>query len=424
MPTVTLMAAPAAINTAQIALKDIVDSSGKMDVGKLLDWVNSCQDALKVLSQDDKIAAQTALNAIAANQAAPAGQPARPPPQPKISYSHKIGEKWEDFRKAYENLALALGYTDHHARRYLLGCMRDEAFQMVSHLDHEAGTLEDLMEQYDEVFLPPAASQLAKEEFGAAHQNNKESLQTYHGRLKSLYNRAYPKFAVRPVPIDPHTGLPDIIKAAYREQSETRLIEKFVKTIHQKRVRAHILKMKPATYQDALTVALDESAVIVGENLTSLPGSSHVEPMEIGAIDAKTATCHYCKAVGHFAANCYKKAAALKKSSTPYKGGASKSVTFKKPFPGKAGSAKPPAKHYGKKPWESKSTFKRFIKELAEAITDDEEEEVLVPPEEKDGEDAAPEAEAEAGFFYSDDEDQPPEEAAEAFEDAKDETHF
>ena len=163
----------------------------------------------------------------------------------------------------------------------------------------------------------------------------------------------------------------------------------------------------------------------MGENITISSGNNYGEPMEIGAIDAKMATCHYCKAVGHFATNCYKKAGNLKKMNLAHKGSASRKVTFKKPYPGKAGSARPAAKSYGKKPWENKSTFKRFIKELAEAITDDEEEEGTLVPKEGDEMDAH--QETEAGFFYSDEEDRPPKAGAEeTFEEIPNETdmHF
>ena len=154
-PGATLRAAPAAINTARQALQGIIDSNtGELDPMKLMDWVRSCQEALKVLAQDDRITAQLAT------AAAPqfGGAQTRPPPQPKITFSNKQGEKWADFRKAYENLALALGYNDHYARRYLLGCMRDEAFQNASELDHETGSLADILAQYDEVFHRPRAS--------------------------------------------------------------------------------------------------------------------------------------------------------------------------------------------------------------------------------------------------------------------------
>ena len=178
--------------------------------------------------------------------------------------------------------------------------------------------------------------------------------------------------------------------------------------IHLKRIRAHILEKKPTTYRDALQVALDESAIIIGENITS-SGNGHIDQMEIGAIDAKTATCHYCKAVGHFAANCYKKNGGPKKPTFSTNGGTQKIAAIKRPYPNKAGSARPPAKQYRKKPWGKKATFKRFIKELAEAINEDGEEEVL-QPEEDDEENAHQEIAAETGFFYSKEEDHLPEE--------------
>ena len=114
----------------------------------------------------------------------------------------------------------------------------------------------------------PKITYSGKERFGTAHQNDKEMLQTYHSYLKSLYNRAYPRYAMGPIPIDSCTRQPDAVETAHKEQLEATLIDKFIKRTPQKRVRGRNLKMKPATYQDALTVTLDKSALITGENIT------------------------------------------------------------------------------------------------------------------------------------------------------------
>jgi len=159
-PASRLLTGPAAVNSAAQAMKDIVDSSGQIDMNKLLGWVVQCQDTLKTLSEDTT-QVRNIQSFSTLTQGSGATTSTRPPPQPKITFSNKDGEKWEDFRKAYENLVEAFKYTEHHAKHYLLGCMRDRAFQMVSHLDHKGSTFEDLMEEYDTIFLPPASSQMA-----------------------------------------------------------------------------------------------------------------------------------------------------------------------------------------------------------------------------------------------------------------------
>ena len=176
--------------------------------------------------------------------------------------------------------------------------------------------------RFNEERRPPPQPKITysgKERFGTAHQNNKEMLQTYRSYLKSLYDRAYPRYAMGPIPIDSCTRQPDAVRTAHREQSKAILINNFIKTSHQKEVRVHILKMKPATTKTrsprrwkGLPSSLEK---------TSPPQEVAIwSKWRSGQMMLKTATCHYRKTIGHFANNCYKKAGNLKKTNLALKG--------------------------------------------------------------------------------------------------------
>ena len=101
--------------------------------------------------------------------------------------------------------------------------------------------------------------------------------------------------------------------------------------------------------------------------------------MEIGAIEDEDSNVSLLQGCRTLRQQLLQEGRKLEEDEPSAQGSASRKETFKRLYSDEAGSAGPPAKQYGKKPWENKLTFKCFVKEQADAVTDDEEEEALAP---------------------------------------------
>jgi hypothetical protein len=53
-------------------------------------------------------------------------------------------------------------------------------------------TWQDLIAQYQEKFMPPAARVYSRTEYNIAKQISSEDVRGWHARLRDLYNRTYP----------------------------------------------------------------------------------------------------------------------------------------------------------------------------------------------------------------------------------------
>ena len=354
-------------SSAANIIKALVDDKEQIVPGRLYNWLEECQQSIQDLCTENTL--------LRMNTKAPV--------KPTITFSAKTEEDWEDFREAYCNDVSAIPYNEHYAKHYLKGCMRGAAFKMISHVNFQNMTFADMLKQYDAIFLSPASSQMARQEYAAAHQQPKETLQAYHGRLKALYNRAYPNYAITEVPLL-QNGLPDPVKQATNMQAEENLTLKFVQSINQKRVRTHILEKQPKSYDDALQAALHITGVIVGEIMISgLPGmqqarvAAYGEPMDISALavnalDPNKTRCFICRNPGHISANCKQRKFGFRPTFKPT--ATFKSFPPKKPYqaPKPKTSGKPFNKFVKRKPWENKPAFKRFIQEMLENGLDEE----------------------------------------------------
>ena len=247
----------------------------------------------------------------AGNAAGPGGAAAaavRPPLNPRMPTLKYFGldtEDWISFRASFVNYSRFSNFTDQQAKWGLLGCMKDAAFRAVSDVDHEDPNMnaEGLMDLYETMFMPPAASDIARTRYETAMQQPKEGILQWHGRLRMLCTRAY---------------------GVGGGHGVAALIRSFARGIRHKRIREHVLRCQPVTYEAALNDAQTEQAVmdsgsyIPGSDpgyMSSAGGHQHYgtanahhggEPMEIGALGAGKIQCHNCHLFGHFARDCDK----------------------------------------------------------------------------------------------------------------------
>jgi Zinc knuckle len=264
---------------------------------------------------------------------------------PTLTFEGKDTDDWLSFRDSFLNTARFQGYSDQQAKRALKACMRGVANLTTSQVDHEVNgqTIDQLLDVYEEMFLPPSASDMARTKFEAADQMPKESILQYHGRLRVLYARAYPDLHANQDP----------------------LLRRFAQGLRRLRVREHVLRSRPANYGAALQAAQAEQAIMdATAYLTSHPtggAAGGPEPMELGAVPGRPpGKCHTCQKPGHFAKDCRSSKARAGSSSSSGKG---------------AGGARPskPALNTGGT-WKDKDKrlkYRRFLAQL-EGVLDDE----------------------------------------------------
>ena len=230
--------------------------------------------------------------------------PPRNPRLPNLRYDGKEEDDWTSFREAFVNNSRFHGYSDQQAKWALKSCMKGPAFLSIQGLDHEDDQLSatDLLNAYEAKFMPLAASDLSRARFETATQEAKEHLLQWHGRLQMLFVRAYGGHG--------------------QAMGEAMLIRAFARGIRNRRIREHVLRSQPATYDAALGSAQTEQAVLDSANYipgsappfaTNIAGQSQAghganqgrgEPMEIGAMGTGKIQCHTCHLFGHIARDC------------------------------------------------------------------------------------------------------------------------
>lgn len=183
-------------------------------------------------------------------------------------------DDWYTFKKQFTALPGALGWTHRQARAALFNCLRGPAAAAASNspiwevtdvplnaVDHNPDgetPWRDALLHLEGLFLPRAASQIAKSHFDIAAQQPRESLIAWHTRIRNLFLKAYPGNA-----------------------DEAALIRRFAAGLRSEQIRRQVFRSDPDTYLIALAAAQNELAVVEMDHaLTGHKG----EPMEIGAV--------------------------------------------------------------------------------------------------------------------------------------------
>ena len=106
----------------------------------------------------------------------------------------KETEDWKVFLEIFRCTALFYGYNDQQARQALKACLREDAARAVQDINPNQPnlTFDQLVELYEERFMPAAQSATAQAIFDNARQDPKESILQWHARARTLFLRAYP----------------------------------------------------------------------------------------------------------------------------------------------------------------------------------------------------------------------------------------
>jgi len=195
-------------------------------------------------------------------------------------------------------LATIGGWDDLRKRRELYAAMAGAAAKAVADLPVEdpmpppAGwiplTFEAVLASYEGRFVTTAASDTARAEFSTARQMPSETILEWHGRLRDLFQRAYP------------TGEVD------QGASGQLLRDRFVQGLDNTSVREYTLDQRPANYVGCLEAAQNKSATLLILNGNKAGRAAH----SIGAVSAdnsrppRNQSCFFCQELGHFAREC------------------------------------------------------------------------------------------------------------------------
>ena len=204
------------------------------------------------------------------------------------------------------------GHAGDTAKRILATCMMKEAStstQDIEHLD-PAVTLIQMLDRYEERFLPAANLALAQTKFEQAQQLHQEAIMTFHGRLRALYLRAYP-LAIG--------------------HGDAQLVRKFATSLRNPKVREEVMRSRPATYAAALTAAQNEVSVQATAKITvglgmdlnrSGKGKPHrqeeEEKTDLSSLGAEVSAliCWNCDQPGHRSSQCDQPPKAIKRPPT------------------------------------------------------------------------------------------------------------
>ena len=222
---------------------------------------------------------------------------------PLQTFSSGDSVEWKDWRRHFETIAAHKGWNDLTQRRQLAASMQKEAASRVRDLDVDAhNTIDAMLQAYEDRFVPQAEAMIVKAEFDQARQAPQEKLMDWHGRLRSVFIRAYPN---------------------RNAANDDQLIRAFISGIADPAIKMFVLEGAPDTYAAALTRAQNKEAMLLtvrqmgqlqlGPRRGAIHqiGGAEEEEEDPAAVmfvqggDGKKGVCFFCTKPGHFAKDCY-----------------------------------------------------------------------------------------------------------------------
>ena len=218
------------------------------------------------------------------------------------TFSSGDSVEWIDWRQHYETLADHCGWDDDAQRRQLKAAMQGEAAARVRDIrvaDH--ANIGAMLAAFEERFIPQAETMLTKAEFDQARQTPGEKLLDWHGRLRSLFMRAYPN---------------------RNAANDDQLIRGFTAGILDPAIKMFVLEGAPDTYNAALTRAQNKEAMLLtikqmgqvnlgananrrGVHALSAPGETINFVGGAAGKDNRKVVCFFCRKSGHTWRDCF-----------------------------------------------------------------------------------------------------------------------
>ena len=258
-------------------------------VNQIRQEVQQGEIRLQQLRQDIQQQAAAGQQNAAAGAAAAAAQPA-PPQRTKLDkYQSADQVEWTIWRRHFGIVADINGWNAQRRRQEIAAAMGGTAAQYVQDIPLNEGpdpnNANGLLDAYEARFVPQAASDIARDNFKKAKQDEAEDITKWHSRLRHLYQRAYPNMPAQDV-------------LASRD-----LIDAFVYGLADAQVRARTADKAPEDYNGALTTASNMTAV--ERRLNANFDQPQIKQEQINAMsDTSRIVCHHCKKRGHMKRDC------------------------------------------------------------------------------------------------------------------------
>ena len=221
-------------------------------------------------------------------------------------------DAWRDWRKHFSTVATLNGWDNRRQRLEIAASMDGAAQRRVAHIPHEAGDAgaavppapaDALLDAYEACFMPAQAGQLAQMNFDSARQEEDETVTAWHGRLRGFAARAFP---------DQANDLENFVL----------LKRKFLQGLANTQIAREASDTNPATYQDALNVALQRTASLAIKNATDKgqiaqasnlekhlfamePAGDHNQ-LAAATVNPGGKKCYFCDSAYHYRRDCPK----------------------------------------------------------------------------------------------------------------------
>ena len=221
-------------------------------------------------------------------------------------FSSADGVEWLTWRRNAELTVDINGWGVERARREIAAAMEGAAARGMADIKPTPGglgghTVKDLLDAFQERFLPEAQSDLSRALFRNARQVAGETVLQWHSRVRELFLRAHPG-----------------------EDTEASLLlrDQFVLGLMELDVKTWTLDTRPATFTQALNIASNKTAsrlriaaAASGGQGADIPGATGFLPQVkkepgVGAMarsDRKDLACWYCTIPGHSKKDCNKR---------------------------------------------------------------------------------------------------------------------
>ncbi len=209
------------------------------------------------------------------------------------AFSSAEPDDWIPWKNVFKTTVVIRGWDDVTARNHLANSMEGQANLRTSHIDIFADnpatrnpwTASELLAAYNAVFLPEFGGQLARAHFKVAKQNDKETIQQWHARLRTLHSRA-----------DPNADT----------EMSLDLQEQFISGLRHPVVKDRTYNDFPRTYTEALHSATNREAALTVLNPSAMkahnPNSPSLSQLELEAVS--NTGCWNCGREGHFRSKC------------------------------------------------------------------------------------------------------------------------
>ncbi len=209
------------------------------------------------------------------------------------AFSSAEPDDWIPWKNVFRTTVAIRGWDDVTARNHLANSMEGQANLRTSHIDIFADnpatrspwTASELLAAYDAVFLPESGGQLARAHFKIAKQNEKETIQQWHARLRTLHSRA-----------DPNADT----------EMSLDLREQFIGGLRHPVVKDRTYNDFPRTYTEALHSATNREAALTVLNPSAMkahnPNSPSLSQLDLEAVS--NTGCWNCGKEGHFRSEC------------------------------------------------------------------------------------------------------------------------